>query len=326
MRFKLIPGYLLVAGLCVCVMNGELWLRNGLALHHNPQIAFTSGRDGNAEIYVMDADGKNQVRLTNHPTYDFDPDWSPDGTKIAFVSGRDGDRNQIYVMDADGKNPIRLTEGRETKEHPDWSPDGRKIAFTVINRGKFHIAVMDADGDNFEKLEDQALYPSWSPDGGEIAFVSWRDGHSEIYVIGVDGQGRKRLTQDLAAKWNPSFSPDGRRIAYVVAENHGPGQIYVVGVDGKNRVRLTHNEENNWGPAWSPDGRTIAYYVIVDGDFHGTIHLMASDGRYIRRLSHHSRNARDFAPDISPIGLAVSPASKTTTIWGRLKKSASDLR
>ncbi len=135
------------------------------------------------------------------------------------------------------KNPIRLTEGRETKEHPDWSPDGRKIAFTVINRGKFHIAVMDADGDNFEKLEDQALYPSWSP-----------------------------------------------------------------------------------------DGRTIAYDVIEDGDFHATIHLMASDGRYIRRLSHHSRNARDFAPDISPIGLAVSPASKTTTIWGRLKKSASDLR
>ena len=324
MRFKLIARFLLFAGLSVCLTSEELWLKKGLA-SNTGRIVFSSFRDGNAEIYVMDADGGNQERLTNHPWADTYPDWSPDGTKIAFGSRIDTGRHQIHVMDADGKNVIRLTDGPGQKGHPDWSPDGRKIAFTVINRGKYHIDVMDADGNNHEKLVDQAAVPSWSPDGGEIAFVSWRDGGHDIYLVGADGQGLKRVTHDLTRKLAPAFSPDGGRIAYVMVKHHELGQIYVVGVDGKKRVRLTPNEEDYGGPAWSPDGRTIAYYVNADGGFHRTIHLMASNGRYIRQLSD-GRNARDFEPDINPIGLAVSPTSKATAIWGRLKKSASNVR
>ena len=276
---------------------------------------------------------ETKENLTNHPAYDAQPDWSPDGRKIAFVSGRDGSPSQIHVMDADGKNPIRLTDGRGGKRDPDWSPDGRKIAFTVspdfIDDWVHHIAVIDADGRNRERLEDHASEPSWSPDGGEIAFVSWRDDgrNHEIYVIGADGQGRKRVTHDLVGQHRPAFSPDGRRIAYM-AEHEGFLHIFVVGVDGKNRVRLTHNEENHWAPAWSPDGQTIAYYVwdgILDGNLHATIHLMASNGRYIRQLSD-DRNARDHQPDISPLGLAVSPTSNKSTTWGRLKKLAPNLR
>ncbi len=226
MRFKLTPGSMLLAVLCVCLTGEDLWLKNALA-SNTGRIVFTSFRDGNFEIYVMDPDGGNQVNLTDHPSYDGQPDWSPDGTKIAFVSGRDGAGSQIYVMDADGKNPTRLTDGQGTKVHPDWSPDGGRIAFSVDHREDY-IAVMDADGRNREKLEDAARYPSWSPNGVEIAFVSWRDGGNEIYVIGVGGQGRKRVTHDLEAKLSPSFSPDGRRIAYE-AHHEDFHHIFVVG-------------------------------------------------------------------------------------------------
>ncbi len=323
MRFKLTPRSMLFAVLCVCLTIGGLWLRNGSASNAG-RIVFTSFRDGNNEIYVMDADGGNQENLTNHPSHDSAPDWSPDGTKIAFRSRRDGGASQIHVMDADGKNVIRLTDGPGQKGDPDWSPDGEKIAFSVDDLVD-HIDVMEVDGRNREKLEDEARYPSWSPDGREIAFVSLRDGLSEIYVIGVGGQGRKRVTHDLESKFNPSFSPDGRRIAYDAG--HEFLHIYVVGADGRNRVRLTHNEESPSAPAWSPDGQIIAYDVLdgTPGNFRGTIHLMAADGRYIRQLSD-GRNARDYDPDISPLGLAVSPASNKVTIWGKLKELASNLR
>ena len=323
MRFKLTPSSMLLAALCICLMGEDLWLKNAPA-SYTGRIVFTSFRDGNAEIYVMDADGGNQENLTNHPAGDSSPDWSPDGTKIAFVSNRVGARSQIYVMDAHGKNVIRLTDGPGSKRDPDWSPDGRKIAFSVSDWGKTHIAVMDADG-NREKLETVARYPSWSPDGKQIAFAQ----RGEIYVIGVDGQGRKRVTHDLGHKLNPSFSPNGRRIAYD-AEHKGFRHIFAVDADGRNRVRLTHNNEAHLAPAWSPDGQGMVYWVwdgmwpgmwagMWPGNFRGTIHLMASDGIYIRQLSH-GRNATDFQPDISPLGLAVSPASRTSTTWGRLKK------
>ena len=320
MRFKLTPRFMLFTVLCICLTSEEVWLRNALAVNTG-RIVFTSLRDGNAEIYVMDADGGNQVNLTNHPAHDAGPDWSPDGTKIAFDSDRNGGKAQIHVMDADGKNVIRLTDGPMEKSHPDWSPDGTKIAFSVHDLEDY-VAVMDADGRNREMLEDRAREPSWSPDGKQIAFVQ-----NEIYVIGVGGQGRKRVTDDLGGKSSPSFSPDGRRIAYE-AHHEEFHHIFVVGADGRNRVRLTHHEEHHSGPAWSLDGQVIAYSVL-DGiwpvNFGGTIHLMTSDGRHIRQLSD-GRNARDFEPDISPLGLAVSPATKTSTNWGKLKKVELDRR
>ena len=99
-----------------------------LASHHMPQIAFTSTRDGNPEIYGMDVNGKNQIRLTRHPEEDKMPSWSPDGKKIAFVSMRNSGRNQIHVVDSNGENIRRITQGA-IDLNPAWSLDGRTIAY-----------------------------------------------------------------------------------------------------------------------------------------------------------------------------------------------------
>src|SRR3989440_3560755 len=141
----------------------------------NGKIAFASTRDGAWGIYVMNADGSNQTRLT----LGIEPAWSPDGSKIAFVAGPDSSSlypNTIYVMNADGSNPIRLTIGSD----PAWSPDGNKIAFVSIwsddsfAYSLYQISVMNADGSNAQSLPGLELVPgvggpAWSPHGTKIA-------------------------------------------------------------------------------------------------------------------------------------------------------------
>ena len=226
--------HLILANVVVFVLTPLM-----IAVDAQARIAFSSHRDGNSEIYVMDADGGNLQRLTNHPDSDFHPSWSPDGKWIAFLSRRDqvpfkhGITNEIYVMDAGGGNPQRLTNNPHDDYHPSWSPDGKQIAFASVRDGNTDIYVMDADGGNEQRLTNNPLYdysPSWSPDGERIVFTARRDGHfigevgitSEIYVMEADGGNQQRLTENRQNDWYPSWSPDGERIAIASDRKGGP--------------------------------------------------------------------------------------------------------
>ena len=227
------------------------------------KIAFTSDRDGDREIYVIDKDGSNPTRLTNNSARDEHPAWSPDGTKIAFRSTRDGN-GEIYVMDRDGSYPTNVTNSGASDRAPAWSPDGRKIAFESDNE----IYVMDKDGSSPTRLTNnnaQDEYPAWSPDGTRIAFASTRDGNVEIYVMNADGSNPVNLTNHSRADWTPTWSPDGTKIAFQ-SHRDGPAEIYVMNADGSNPANLTNDRAYDWIPDWSPDGTKIAFVSNRDGN------------------------------------------------------------
>jgi hypothetical protein len=178
----------------------------------NGKIAFTSMSGANNEIYVMDADGTNQIDLTNNPSGDWCAAWSPDGMKIAFTSDRN-ENSEIYVMDANGDNQIDLTNNPAADGCPSWSPDGMKIAFSSGRFGDIEIYVMNANGGipiDISNNPAMDTTPSWSPDGTKIAFDSDRLGASGLYesaiwVMDANGDNPTQLTDNPTTDYDPAW-------------------------------------------------------------------------------------------------------------------------
>jgi probable HAF family extracellular repeat protein len=263
------------------------------------KIVFESSRNGNLEIYVVNADGGNLVRLTSNSAADTNPVWSPDRGKIAFTSLRTGN-SDIYVMNADGSNQTRLTTSTAFDAGPAWSPDGTKIAFWSLRNGNAEIYVMNGDGSSLRRLTSHPgadIQPSWSPDGTRIVFTSNRAGalNPDIYVINEDGSGVTRLTSHVAADDSPDWSPDGTKIAFT---SNRTGlldfEIWVMGSDGTNPVRLTSKANTSVRPCWSRDGAKITFATNRDGLLNFEIYTMSADGSNQARLTSHA--AFDFAP------------------------------
>jgi TolB protein len=223
---------------------------------------------------------------------------SPDGRRIAFASLVNG-RQQIFVANIDGTGVTRLTAGATDDDQPEWSPDGRRIAFHRWNTapgGQADIVVMNADGTGQQSLTaDQGLtnqtHPTWSAQPNEGEFIMYSSqtnnasGQAHLWRMRPDGSEKVQLTYGDVWDDQPTFSPDGRAVAF---QRHGPGilgDLYLMDVWGGSPRPLVGGAlaYGQFGPAWSPDGRMIAFASKHEGEGRYQIFTVWSDGSKLAR-------------------------------------------
>jgi len=273
-------------------------------------LAFTASKNNNSDIYILDVDAALQgggstatQRLTTDPATDFDPTWSPDGTRIAFRSQRGGN-DEIYVMNSDGSCQVNLTNDPADDWSPAWSPDGKRIAFAHFFEGKQYsdIAIINVDGSGLQRLTTaHGEYPAWSPDGTRIAFASARDGNYEIYVMNADGSEQTRLTNNPAYDMSPAWSPDGKQIVFDTQRDTFPPQevgigpefeIHLINADGSGDTRLTNNTDEDRFPTWAPNSKIVFAR-------NGSLFIMNADGSD-QTLLLNSASFPAWRPAVSP--------------------------
>ena len=303
-----------------------------------PKILFTSRRDGNYEIYMMNPDGSEQVNLTLHPAIDLDAAWSPTGEQILFVSDRGGTRD-LYLMDADGGNVRRVFKRKIEvwRTRPTWSRDSKQFAYQCVDwnfiKGGLYLGTFGE-----EDAEFVANYhaPVWSPDGSEIASSEHHALGARLMFINVRTREEEQPLPDEALLWqfDPSWSAAGDRLAF--AGNRHPlpvildrdlhnawkdkQTIYIVNRDGTGLRQLVDEADRDawspelWSPELSPDGSEVVYTQgpqIFKVDVNSGVRTL---------LTNFGQNfGGDWFDPAYALPVSPQPDLLTTT-WGEMKK------
>jgi TolB protein len=264
----------------------------------NGQIVFQSTQGGDGfvnDIYVMDADGKHQTRLTDTPTFDETiPIWSPKGDVIAFQTNRGGDGYELYLMSPDGSNqrPLRgaANGGPVTGSSFEWSPDGKRLAYasgsnvyvieaSAPDGGDSTSAPVSVSGARLPGSDD--IEVSWSPFGNRLVVRNAQNcgGCTDLYTVNADGTNRVQVTNGIGFDQHPRWSPSGTLVAYE-ADRGGRG-IYVTNADGTGGETKVSGAVGSFGVVeWAPDGSRLAF---KSGD--DKVYLVYPDGSGLTLLS-----------------------------------------
>ena len=311
-RFVLVPALAVLAALALLAATGTAQAAFPGA---NGRIAFQSNRHvASGEIYTITPGGT--ATRTTFSNGSADPAYSPDGSKIAFVSN-----NQIFVMNADGTGRRQVTTSPTAKTDPAWSADGTRIAyvsnsFDVDGQTDLEIWSIKADGTGRRQLTSNTVsdtQPAWSPLGDRIAFVSNRTGDTDrnVYVMDSEGNNQQSLTPNSPPSCSsncyeghddyPSWSPDGSKIAYIHGDGPAGGglpDIWTMDPNGANRGNVSNSNTVSYAqPAWSPRGDRFA--AVGATDTNRDIYVMNADGTGQAPIDTSAAN--DTVPDWQPI-------------------------
>jgi Tol biopolymer transport system component len=268
----------------------------------NGKIAFTRGND----IFTMNSDGLNQVNLTNNATFDTEPTYSPDGSKIVFSTNRDGNY-EIYRMNADGSNPVRLTNNSASDVYPNYSPDGSTIIFISNRDGNNEIYKMNADGTNQVRLTNDAVSQAmseFSPDGQKIIFVvapSASAAPNQLWVMNADGTNQQQFPNPAGPTHfynHPTYSPNGQKIIFTYGTDVTAQQVWTMNADGTNRVQSSVGGRST---RYSPDGTKLVFsspFTPLQGIYTNNINGTSSSSL---RLTTQFDELPDWQPIITSI-------------------------
>lgn len=279
------------------------------------EIAFASDATGTIQIYLINVDGTNLRQLTDMPEGACQPDWSPGGNRLAFISPCRGNHegypgSALFILEIDSGDVQALPTAPGGDFDPDWSADASQILFTSIRKGgRPQIYTYDFETNSVTLVSDPETFsrdfqPTWSPDGSRIAFVTTRKGPYQIWFMDVDGKNQALFsrTADLV-NTNPRWSPDGRAIMFTQSAAVGALPMVVLSSldeDGLHNQRVSNNLTPMREASYAPDGIWIAYEGWPEGSNHD-IYVSTTNGAGRVRLTTDPR--LDFDPAWRPLPL-----------------------
>ncbi len=256
--------------------------------------AVGAGRNAQYSLIIADSDGYNPQTVVRSREPLLSPAWSPDGSKLAYVSFEHGD-SAIYIQDVTTGSRRLVSSQRGINGAPKFSPDGRRLALSLSYQGNTEIYVMDLGSGALTRLTDNLSIdtePEWTPDGGSIVFTSDRSGKPQLYQVPASGGAPQRLTFQGQYNADASISYDGNQIAMV----QGNGNVYRIAIMDKSlggQVRFVSPGNLDESPSFAPNA-SMLLYASTEGP-HGVLYAVSADGRVRQRLVLSDGDVREPA-------------------------------